>query len=335
MIRSLARRAYSLGERTAVSAAIRDSAWRRKRLLVLCWHGISLDDEHLWRSGLYITPAVFRQRLNILAEGAYNVLPLGEALSRLWAGELPPRSVAITFDDGFYDFYLHAAPALEEFGFPATLYLTTYYVDYQRPIFNLVASYMLWKSRGPGRRLPDGSPLTSEIEADAACARILAQAERDGVTGSGKDGIARALANNLGIDYDSLLGRRVLHLMSADEVRRVSRSGIITIEAHTHRHRTPADPELMTKELRDNQARIEQFTGRRPVHFCYPSGVHRREYFPLFEQEGYRSATSCDMRIASTADHRFLVPRLLDHAGMTEIQYRGWLSGMCALGRSS
>ena len=45
-----------------------DSSWRRQRLLVLCWHGISNEDEHLWRPGLYITPELFRRRLEILAE---------------------------------------------------------------------------------------------------------------------------------------------------------------------------------------------------------------------------------------------------------------------------
>src|SRR5437899_4989580 len=33
---------------------VRDSAWRRKRLLILCYHGISLESEHLWRPRLYI-----------------------------------------------------------------------------------------------------------------------------------------------------------------------------------------------------------------------------------------------------------------------------------------
>jgi peptidoglycan/xylan/chitin deacetylase (PgdA/CDA1 family) len=110
-------------------------------------------------------------------------------------------------------------------------------------------------------------------------------------------------------------------------VREASRAGI-EIEAHTHRHRTPDDLELMTRELRDNITRIEQITGRRPVHFCYPSGVFNASYFPLLEQEGFRSATTCARALATRTGHRYTIPRWLDRQKHSERQYRGWLSGL-------
>src|ERR1700722_14443153 len=87
-----------------------NSSWRTQRLLVLCWHGISNEDEHLWRPGLYITPQLIRRRLEILAELGCSGLSLDDALARLHVGDLPPRSVVITFDDGFNDFATHAVP---------------------------------------------------------------------------------------------------------------------------------------------------------------------------------------------------------------------------------
>jgi peptidoglycan/xylan/chitin deacetylase (PgdA/CDA1 family) len=333
MLGTAAAQAYSVLRKVGLETSLRDSGWRKRRLLILCWHGISLDDEHQWRPSLYISQQQFRARLKALHDGGYTVLSLDEGIARLERGELPPRSIAITFDDGFYDFAARAVPVLEEFGFPATVYLTTYYVDYQRPVFPLIISYLLWKACRPGRRLSCGTAVTTQAEAAAACSRILKEAEQNQTSAQEKDDIARKLAAELEIEYASVLLQRKFHLMTAGEVQAIAEKGKITFDAHTHRHRTPPQADLIRRELRDNKTRIEQITGRIPVHFCYPSGVFRREYFPVLEQEGFLSATTCQAGIASSRSHRYLMPRLLDHSNLTDIQYAGWLSGFLAVGR--
>jgi peptidoglycan/xylan/chitin deacetylase (PgdA/CDA1 family) len=235
--------------------------------------------------------------------------------------------VVITFDDGFSDFAAYAVPILKEFGFPATLYLTTYHVDDQHPLYNLTVSYLLWKSQGHGRRLSNGTPIGNQVEAELAAQTMVRDAIAEGLSTAEKDDRARELAGFLGHDYDELCRRRILCLMSPDQVRDASSSGI-AIEAHTHRHRTPDDLDLMTRELRDNITRIEQITGRRPVHFCYPSGVFNANYFPLLEQEGFRSATTCERALATRKGHRYMIPRWLDKQKHTESHYRGWLLGL-------
>jgi hypothetical protein len=42
--------------------------WRRNRLLILCYHGVSIDDEHEWNPALYISQADFVRRLTMLEE---------------------------------------------------------------------------------------------------------------------------------------------------------------------------------------------------------------------------------------------------------------------------
>src|SRR5437667_12551951 len=90
-----------------------ESEWRRRRLLILCYHGVALQDEHEWDPGLFMTPAFLRRRFEILRDRRYMVLPLGEAVRNLRRGTLPPRSVVLTFDDGFHNFYPAAVPMLE------------------------------------------------------------------------------------------------------------------------------------------------------------------------------------------------------------------------------
>ena len=292
---------------------------RRNTLLILCYHGISLADEHEWEGGMYVTPALFRRRLETLRDLNANVLPLGDALVRLQAGTLPPRSVALTFDDGFYDFYRHAVPALQEFGFPCTMYLTTYYCNYKLPVFDLILSYLLWKGGQPGKSIGPGR--VSEVE------RLKQQAEREHLDVLGKNQMAESLAASLGVDYQSLLDSRLFQIMSPEEVVQTARQGF-DVQLHTHRHRTPDDRELFVREIRDNSRRIEEFTGRTPDHFCYPSGVTSPRFLPWLRECGVRSATTCNHGLVKPGCDPLMLPRFLDSNRVDDIDFESWLSGI-------
>lgn len=122
--------------------AVADSKWRRNRLLILCYRRTSFEDEHPWRPTLYVAPELLERRLQALRAIRCSILPLGEALQRLQAGDLPARSVAVTFDDGTYDFYRQAHPLLKKYDVPVTVYQTTYYSDNAMPVFSLICSYI-------------------------------------------------------------------------------------------------------------------------------------------------------------------------------------------------
>jgi len=66
----------------------------------------------------------FAAQMAYLHRFGYHVLSLDEVLACL-AGEapIPPRAVALTFDDGYENFYEYAWPELHKYGFPATVYL--------------------------------------------------------------------------------------------------------------------------------------------------------------------------------------------------------------------
>src|SRR5881397_2476419 len=132
-------------KKMGIFAAFGRSAWRTSRLLILGYHGISQDDEHLWNPALYMTQDTLRRRMELLVRNDCSVLSLCEAVTRLGTNDLPPRSVVITFDDGFYNFFARAFPVIREFGFPVTVYQTSYYSSFNRPVFDIALSYLLWK----------------------------------------------------------------------------------------------------------------------------------------------------------------------------------------------
>ena len=313
---------------------VRDSRWRNQRLMILCFHGISLEEEHLWRPATYIHPNVFAQRLELLSRGRYTVLPLGEAVDRLYKRDLPPRSVVITFDDGTYDFYEHAFPRLKQYGFPATVYQTTYYCDYDRPVFHLICSYMLWKRRGAVLNtgdqlgLPTNMDLRSENSRQAIVNQLVAQTVDRKLTEHEKNRLAEDLARAVGVDYAELVGKRILQLMRPDELEKLANEGV-DFQLHTHRHRTPLDEALFRREICDNRDRLQPITkGKALRHFCYPSGVYELEFLRWLHAENVVSATTCDQGLASAASHPLLLPRFIDTSYRTSLEFEAWLTGV-------
>jgi len=316
-----------------VFRVVANSDWRHRRLLILCYHGTSMDDEHLWRPSLYITPGKLEEHLSLLKKGRYSVQPLGEVLQNLRAGTLPPRSVVITFDDGTYDFYRQAFPLLRSYGFPATVYLSTYYTICERPVFNLICSYMLWKRRGQvisdGSELGLKSPLNLRTERGRhrVVRELIEIAERENMTGVQKDALAARLASFMSLDYSDLKARRILQLMNAAEVRTVAQHGI-DVQLHTHRHRAPENEELFRREIQDNRARVRDLAANEPVHFCYPGGVYHSAFLTWLRQESVISATTCDAGLASRHSESLLLPRFVDNQNRTEVEFESWLCGI-------
>jgi len=88
---------------------------------ILTYHSISAGPPPLC-----IPPALFAQQMQWLRKNA-QVLSLGGLAESLAGGSLPPKAVALTFDDGFQDFYDNASPVLERLGFPAMVFLPAGY----------------------------------------------------------------------------------------------------------------------------------------------------------------------------------------------------------------
>ena len=312
---------------------VADSRWRQQRLLILCYHGTSIEDEHLWRPSLYIAPEKLEQHFSLLKKRGYAVQPLGEALQKLRAGTLPPRSVAITFDDGTYDFYRQALPFLQGYGFPATVYLSTYYTFCERPVFNLICSYMLWKCRGQvildssALGLKGPIDLRTEPGRHQVVRGLIEVAEREDMTGVQKDALAARLASFLGIDYGDLKARRILQLMNAAEVRTIAQCGV-DVQLHTHRHRTPENEEFFRSEIRENRARVQDLAANDPVHFCYPGGVYNPAFLPWLRAENIESAMTCDVGLATRQSNFLLLPRFIDNQNRTQIEFESWLAGV-------
>jgi peptidoglycan/xylan/chitin deacetylase (PgdA/CDA1 family) len=334
MLATLKETAFRVSRTAGLSDRIGQSAWRRARLLILCYHGVSLGDEHEWDPLLYLSERTFSRRLALIREHDCSVLPLAEALTRLYAGDLPHRAVTITFDDGYFDFKARALPFLSRHRFPATVYLTTQRCEHNYPIARLLASYVLWKHRhapldGGGlaglaaQQYPLGTGAQRRLVLHRFCTALAPMRPAE------KDAAVRALAARLGTEYDELRSERLLTIMNPAEVTAAAAAGV-DFQLHTHRHRVPDDRDAFAEELSANRDRIRKMTGREPTHFCYPSGQYRAPHLTWLRAEGIRSAVTAHSGLADAGNDPLQLPRVLDSEAVTDEEFANWLTGAAA-----
>lgn len=331
-LRAVKRLALQGIERTGGYHAVANSRWRRERLLILCYHGVAYEDEHLWDGSLYVPPGFLDERLRILHEMQCSILPLDEAVERLYAGTLPERSVAITFDDGYDDFDGVAFPILHRHRVPVTVYLPTLRCGIDYPIFQIACPYVLWKAPGQRTVVPELGGTTVDLTTPSGRSDALTALRK---AGGGKrmlekNELVRSVARRLGVDYDAIVERRLLRIMSPDQVTRLSAAGV-DFQLHTHTHNAPRDRERFLQEIETNRARICQMTRTDARHFCYPGGGYAAEFGPWLTEARVISATTCDPGLVSRATPPLLLPRLIDTCHMSVSEFRGWVSGTAEL----
>jgi peptidoglycan/xylan/chitin deacetylase (PgdA/CDA1 family) len=153
-----------------------------RHLRVLCYHGLWVTPGFQYGDRLFMPPEQFERRMERLARSGRPVLGLEEAVEALARDRLPAGAVVITIDDGWASTYSHMLPVLERLKLPATVYVTTWYVEHQLAIVGKTVDYLLQATNAAGidvdgRRTPLGSiaereALAQRIDVNAAIDRL-------------------------------------------------------------------------------------------------------------------------------------------------------------------
>lgn len=110
--------------------------WADNSAVVLTYHRVGEDAI----PSTNVRIEQFETHLDYLKNNNFNVWPLTKILDAYEQGEiLPPRTVAITFDDAYLSVYLEAFPRLKEYGFPFSVFVATDSVDKK------YKGYMSWQ----------------------------------------------------------------------------------------------------------------------------------------------------------------------------------------------
>lgn len=309
----------------------------RDRLKILCYHGFSLADEADFRPKLFIRPQRFEQRLALIRKYGFVVLPLNEAIERLYSSTLPKNALVITIDDGFHSVCRLGAPCLQHYGYPATVYITSYYVENANPIFRLVVQYMFWKTKKRELVLPAVAwsssgvvDLSDRAQTQQAMWDCINYGEREG-TETLRCAICEQLGRLLDTPYQDIVRLKILNLMTPAELRCLA-DARIDIGLHTHRHTFATDDEaLARREIDDCRAAMNRWSVTAVPHFCYPSGLWEQRQWKWLDSMNIKSSATCLPGLNSHQTPRHALRRFLDAENIHELEFEAALTGFSDL----
>ena len=240
----------------------------------------------------------------------FNVLPLGPAVERLYAGTIPARALAITFDDGYADNEELAAPILARLGLPATFFITTGFIG-SGCMWNDQVIEAIRRIRTPQLDLQAfGLPAHA---LDSITARRRAVSEVLGAIKHLEQERRQAIADAIG----AMAGfeRPPSLMMSAEQVRSMRQRHRMDIGAHTVTHPilTRLGADAAREEIGRGKRELEGLLGEPVRLFAYPNGVPEQDYGPehaaMARACGFDAAVSTAWGAASAASDRFQLPR--------------------------
>lgn len=277
------------------------------RLSILIFHRVHARADSLFP---HEPDAVRFERLMRFVARGFNVMTLGEAVTCLTRGSLPPRSLVITFDDGYADNAEVALPILRRCGLTASFFVSSGFLDGGR-MWNDSIIECLRACRHPEidleafhlGRVSLGGPAERSAAIGALLARIkyLSLSERE-------DSIAR-LQRICGVeDLPADL------MMRSEQVREIHRAGM-EIGAHTVHHPilttlTPLEAEY---EIAEGRNRLQSILDAPVDMFAYPNGKPGSDYehnhVLLVKSLGFRGAVSTAPGVGRSGDDLFQLPR--------------------------
>lgn len=282
----------------------------RRRLCVLNYHRVLAVPDPLL--GADCDRATFAWQMRVLAEG-FNVLPLGEALQAAEAGNLPPRAVAITFDDGYRSLYELALPILRQHGLTATAFVTTGFLSGQEDELSMWNDVILEAVRTlPGAVLDLQAQGLGRYQLDSIGARKQAALQ---LTDSLKY-LPWERRQQLTAHLRQLSGvaLRPDLMLTAPMVRELARQGI-EIGAHTVSHPilTRMNDADARHEISASKQHLESIIEAPVRYFAYPNGKPGQDYdgrhVEMARQAGYQAAFSTTHGLVARGDDRFQLRR--------------------------
>jgi peptidoglycan/xylan/chitin deacetylase (PgdA/CDA1 family) len=250
------------------------------------------------------TAADFERHVRCLAK-SYRVVSAVEVLEAFRGGApLPPRSVLVTFDDGYRDFTEIAWPILRRYQMPVVVFVPTSYPD--NPAIEFWwdrLDRVLRRTRRTVLEHPPIGHLALGTPAERDLTRRALQRHLKTIPHAEAMETVERVCEQLVSGVDG--APRASPVLGWDELRKIAGEGV-TIAAHTRTHPalTRLPPDDARREIRGSREDLLRELGAVAPIFSYPFGLHDDRVVGIVREEGFEAAVTCidGQNSAATAD---------------------------------
>jgi peptidoglycan/xylan/chitin deacetylase (PgdA/CDA1 family) len=286
-----------------------------QRPACLMYHSICREEPEAhcdFNRMLYVKRADFESQMRFVSR-AMNPISIHSALEQLEKDTLPPNAVAVTFDDGYLDNFEIALPVLEKYQVPATIFVTTDFIDRQHIPWWLEQEQLLRSNTHVHFSL-EGSTYDFTLQHD----KQIENAFRT-LTFLSRRMHPETLKHLMGtLRASPQPPQRQELFMNWEQLRVLAEHPLITIGAHTVSHASLATlgTEELAQELSVSKQKLERMLGTEIDLLSYPYGGERecgRREFTMARELGFKAAfTTQEGTFGDEQKHdSFALPRIM------------------------
>ncbi|MDR3448850.1 MAG: polysaccharide deacetylase family protein [Alphaproteobacteria bacterium] len=270
--------------------------------VILSLHRVAPDDGSSYRP---LSPEIFEALLSYVKK-EFSLCPIGDLAKR---SDRP--KLALSFDDGYLDFYTYAMPLLSKHGVKVNQNVIPSCMETGRPPLNVMAQDFIGQAPAelvnkldiPGFFLSNKHHLSERL---SSFLKFSPTAQRD------------ELEKYLLPQFERFEGFAPTAMMSLDQVKHVGQLHELGAHSYSHASMAHESPEFFRQDVQNCKSYFREKLGLAVNIYAFPNGSYRTEHLQILRDEGIAHALLVGETFADGQLNRFT----FDAAGESEMRYK-------------
>lgn len=297
---------------------------------ILMYHGFCDEGSNQLNTGKHVSIVDFEKQLQYLCK---NFSPISISLfldACKGKATLPPRSIILTFDDGYLSNYALAFPLLKKYQVPAIVYLATEFINNKKLIWVDRVELAIHQSK-----LSDLGEVLAGITGIKELSAVTNLTDLTRKTNgwlkqhseAKKLELVKQIISTLNVNEADFDIPDTMKPLNATTIQEMQSSGLVEFGAHTRTHpilSECSDDELM-QEITGSIADVKQLADSGCPHFAYPNGGAKDfngRVLDILQESGIETSVTTMIGENNLSSERYLLKRIGVFQGLSFDQFK-------------